>query len=77
MLELRPLHGDIRGLHLRRLQLSPRLGHIRLRRNAAFVSTDRELQGFVEGLYRVVKKPLLCIGAAQLEIIERQLRLKA
>ena len=77
MLECRPLHGDIRGLHLCRLELSLCLGHIRLRRNAAFVSADRELQGFVESLNRVVKKPLLGIGAAQFEIIYRQLRLKA
>src|SRR5438034_8941284 len=76
MLELRPLHGDIGGLHLRRLQLSPCLCHIRLRRSAAFESPGRKLQGFVEGFNRVVEKTLLGIGAAQLEIIEGQLRLK-
>ena len=77
MFELRPLHGDIRGLHLRRFQLRLRLRHIGLRRGAAFEAIDRELQGFLEGLDRVIEEPLLCVGAAQLEIIERELCLNA
>ena len=62
---------------MRRFQLCLRLRHIRLRRGATFESTDRELQGFVECLYRVIEQPLLGIGAAQLEIIECQLCLNA
>ena len=77
MFELRPLHGDVRGLHLRRFQLCLRLRHIGLRRGAAFEAIDRELQGFLEGLDRVVEQPLLRVGAAQLEVIECQLCLNA
>ena len=66
MFELRPLHGDVRCLHLRRFQLRLRLRHIGLRRSAAFEAIDRELQGFLEGLDRVIEEPLLRVGAAQL-----------
>ena len=66
MFELRPLHGDVRGLYLRRFQLRLRLRHIGLRRGAAFEAIGRKLQGFLEGLNRVIKQPLLRVGAAQL-----------
>ena len=67
------LNVDIGGLHLRRLELRARLGHVGERRRAAVVAVLSKLQGALKGLDRVVEKLALGIGRTQIEVIDRQL----
>src|SRR5215469_5738770 len=77
MLELRPLHGNIRGLHHSGLQLCSGLSDIGFWSGTSFKSIYGELEGILVSLHRVVQKLLLCVSAAQLEIVEGELGVKA
>ncbi len=56
------LNVDICGLHLRRLKLSARLGHVGERRCSAVVAVLGKLQSALKGLHRVVEESALSVG---------------
>ncbi len=77
MLQLCALHSDIGLLNAGGLQLRLRLGHIGFGRRASFEAIDRKLQRVPVAFHGVVQKLLLCIRAAQLEVVQRQVGMQA
>ncbi len=77
VLELRPLHHDVGGLRARGVELRLGLGDVGLRRRAALEAVRRELKRRLEGFHRLVQELLLGVGSPQLEVVHRQLGLKA
>ena len=69
MFKLRALHGDVRLLDARGIELSLRLRDIGFWRGASFEAVDRELKGVGIGLHRVIQELLLRIGKSCLQLI--------
>ena len=77
MLERGALHVDVRILRASGFQLRLRLGHIHGGSDAAVVAALRQLERFLVGHDGRVEESLLRIEAPQLEVVERQFRVKA
>jgi len=70
MFELRPFDGNIRILDHRSFELCSSLRNIEFWSGTAFKSVQRQLQGILVSLYRIVQELLLGVSAAQLKIVE-------
>ena len=71
MLVLRALNSDIGRQHVGIFKLCLRLCHIRFWSCTALEAVLRQPQGFGIGLYGIVQKSFLGIGASHLEIVDR------
>jgi len=77
MLKLRAHHGNVGILHLLSFELCFRLSHIRLGSGSTLETILCELQRIGISLYGVVQKLFLCVGTAQLEVVDGQFGVQA
>src|ERR1700723_2331367 len=77
MLVLSPLDSDVGVLHARRVELCFCLGYVRRGSSATIEPTLSQLQRVLIGLDGVIEQPLLRVGAAQVEVVDREFGLQA